>query len=159
MDWECRPRIAELREDKQLTQLELAQQVGVTETTIANWERGRSGIEWIDRLIHLCAALECSPEDLLSYIPQRSEDDDSFSAMVRLTEDAQHVHPLSDNEVHQDISPEAIEQIAEKGGSFSQIVKLIDAGQQAQARRLPLRSVMAKGSTRTKRTRKTSPSA
>lgn len=58
-------RIKLLRERVGMTQLELAQYVGVTETTIANWENGRSSLEWIERVIRLCAALDCQPEELL----------------------------------------------------------------------------------------------
>ncbi|MBE9101640.1 helix-turn-helix transcriptional regulator [Vacuolonema iberomarrocanum] len=57
--------IAALREHAGLTQRELALTVGVTETTIANWERGRSGLEWIERLIKLCDALDCELTDLI----------------------------------------------------------------------------------------------
>lgn len=58
-------RIKALREKAKLTQLELAQRVGVTETTIANWENGRSSLEWIERVIRLCAALNCQPDELI----------------------------------------------------------------------------------------------
>ncbi|MEM7771191.1 MAG: helix-turn-helix transcriptional regulator [Cyanobacteria bacterium P01_E01_bin.6] len=58
--------IAELRDQAGLTQRELALIVGVTETTIANWERGRSGLEWIERLMKLCDALNCELSDLVS---------------------------------------------------------------------------------------------
>jgi transcriptional regulator with XRE-family HTH domain len=60
-------KIAPLREAAGITQRELSQIVGVTETTIANWERGRSGLEWIDRLIKLCQALNCELDDLIEY--------------------------------------------------------------------------------------------
>jgi transcriptional regulator with XRE-family HTH domain len=63
----CVSKIADLREAAGITQRELALQVGVTETTIANWERGRSGLDWIDRLIKLCKTLNCSLEDLVAY--------------------------------------------------------------------------------------------
>lgn len=59
-------RIATLREQAGLTQRELALAVGVTETTIANWERGRSGLDWIERLIRLCRTLNCDLEDLIA---------------------------------------------------------------------------------------------
>ncbi|MEM1256562.1 MAG: helix-turn-helix transcriptional regulator [Cyanobacteria bacterium P01_H01_bin.21] len=57
-------RIAELRKRAHLTQIELADRVGVTETTIANWENGRAD-DWIERIALLCDALECSIQDLL----------------------------------------------------------------------------------------------
>jgi len=62
-------QIAELREQMGLTQLELAQLLEVTENTIANWERGRSGLEWIDRVIKLCKLFNCTPEQLVKYVP------------------------------------------------------------------------------------------
>lgn len=62
------PKIKQLREEEQITQLELSQLVGVTETSIQNWERGRSGIEQIERVVKLCKALDCNPSDLIEYI-------------------------------------------------------------------------------------------
>jgi transcriptional regulator with XRE-family HTH domain len=146
MNWEYMPRIAELRESKQLTQLELANQVGVTETTIANWERGRSGVEWLDRLIRLCSALECTPEDLLSYIP-KFENEKSLSELIRLIEEGQEDQGDSTDEQPQDLDRPTIESLAKKGGKFSDILKLIEAGQQAQAKQFPFSAppALAKG--------------
>jgi putative transcriptional regulator len=56
--------VAELRKRLNLTQRELADRVGVTETTVRNWENNRSGIEWFQRVALLCQALECNPEEL-----------------------------------------------------------------------------------------------
>lgn len=58
-------KIATLRDGKGFTQLDLALAVGVTETTIANWEKGRSGLPLILQLIKLCRTLECGLEDLV----------------------------------------------------------------------------------------------
>lgn len=60
-------KISDLRDRAGLTQLELSQKIGVTETTIQNWEKGRAGLEQIVRVIKLCEALSCKPEDLLEY--------------------------------------------------------------------------------------------
>jgi transcriptional regulator with XRE-family HTH domain len=60
-----KPRIASLREKAGLTQLELSRLVGVTESTIQNWESGRTGIEHIERIIRFCKALNCQVEDLI----------------------------------------------------------------------------------------------
>ncbi|MBE9139155.1 helix-turn-helix domain-containing protein [Nodosilinea sp. LEGE 07088] len=55
--------ITQMRTKAGLTQTELAQLVGVSENTIANWERG-SASKWIGNLIKLCGALNCTLEDL-----------------------------------------------------------------------------------------------
>ncbi|NEQ67721.1 MAG: helix-turn-helix transcriptional regulator [Symploca sp. SIO2D2] len=62
-------RIAQLREQAELTQLELSQLLDVTENTVANWEKGRSSLEWIERVIKLCRLFNCTPEDLIEYVP------------------------------------------------------------------------------------------
>lgn len=78
------PRIATLRERAGLTQRELAQIVGVTETTIANWERGRSGLDWIERFIKLCEALNCTLEELVEFPPDPSLEEPSFEELRQM---------------------------------------------------------------------------
>ncbi|MFQ4145895.1 helix-turn-helix transcriptional regulator [Chlorogloeopsis sp. ULAP02] len=73
-----RPRIAFLREKAGLTQLELSRLVGVTESTIQNWESGRTGTEQIERIIKFCKALNCQVEDLID-----SEDESPQEAAVK----------------------------------------------------------------------------
>jgi len=60
-------RVAELRKQLDLTQRQLAEMVGVTETTIRNWENNRSGVEWFERIAKLCEALQCTPDKLFEY--------------------------------------------------------------------------------------------
>lgn len=60
-----KPRIAFLREKAGLTQLELSRLVGVTESTIQNWESGRTGYDHIQRIVKFCKALGCKVEDLI----------------------------------------------------------------------------------------------
>jgi phosphonate transport system substrate-binding protein len=62
---ESRSKIAEFRERARLSQRELAERVKVTEATIANWERGRRAIDFIEKLIRLCDALRCDVRDLI----------------------------------------------------------------------------------------------
>jgi transcriptional regulator with XRE-family HTH domain len=57
-------RLAEVRRHCGLTQRQLAKAVGVTLTTIQNWERGRTGLP-AKRLAALANALHCQPIDLL----------------------------------------------------------------------------------------------
>ncbi len=59
--------VAELRKRAGLTQRELALQIDVTESTIANWEQGRNALDWFQRVAKLCKLLNCSPEDLIRY--------------------------------------------------------------------------------------------
>ncbi|MBC7883243.1 MAG: helix-turn-helix domain-containing protein [Anaerolineae bacterium] len=63
-------RLKQLREShaQGLTQAQLALRLGVTEDTVANWESGRTGVEWFRRVAKLCDVLECSPSDLFSEI-------------------------------------------------------------------------------------------
>lgn len=72
--------IAKYRQKKGLTQLELSQLVGVRESTIANWERGRSGLDWFEKLARLCKALECDLEDLIGdvEVPQPAQPIDKW---------------------------------------------------------------------------------
>lgn len=57
--------IAELREAKNLTQSELADAINADVSTVRNFERGRSGINMIKRLIKICDALDCNIRDLV----------------------------------------------------------------------------------------------
>lgn len=57
-------KIAERRKAAGLTQRELAQMVGVTETTIRNWENNRAGVDWLVKADKMCRALDCDPGDL-----------------------------------------------------------------------------------------------
>ncbi len=68
-----KPRIALLREKAGLTQLELSRIVGVTESTIQNWESGRTGTDHIERIIRFCKALNCQVEELVEYVNESSE--------------------------------------------------------------------------------------
>ncbi|WP_026082648.1 helix-turn-helix transcriptional regulator [Mastigocladopsis repens] len=74
MKQKAKPRIAFLREKAGLTQLELSRLVGVTESTIQNWESGRTGTEHIERIIRFCKALNCQVEDLLEYVSDSLEE-------------------------------------------------------------------------------------
>ncbi|NET87069.1 MAG: helix-turn-helix transcriptional regulator [Kamptonema sp. SIO1D9] len=60
-------KIGELRERAGITQRQLSIEVGVTENTIQNWEKGRAVLEQIKRLIRLCKVLDCKLEDLIEY--------------------------------------------------------------------------------------------
>lgn len=62
-----------LRERAGLTQLQLSRLVGVTESTIQNWESGRTGTDHIERIIRFCKALNCQVDDLIEYMGDSSE--------------------------------------------------------------------------------------
>ncbi|BAZ17299.1 XRE family transcriptional regulator [Calothrix sp. NIES-4071] len=74
MKRKVKPKIAILRERAGLTQLELSRLVGVTESTIQNWESGRTGADHIERIVKFCKALDCQVEDLIEYISDSEEE-------------------------------------------------------------------------------------
>ncbi len=69
-------KISEYRQNKGLTQEELAGRVGVTPQAISKWERGQS-LPDIVLLADLCQALECSADYLLGTdVAKIAENDD-----------------------------------------------------------------------------------
>ena len=58
-------RIAELREEKGLTQRQVAAALDVDPSTVRNWERNRDGTSMFVRVARLCDLFECSPWDLV----------------------------------------------------------------------------------------------
>ncbi|HEY9650273.1 MAG TPA: helix-turn-helix transcriptional regulator [Coleofasciculaceae cyanobacterium] len=62
-------RIAKLRERLGITQVQLAVLIGVTPNTVQNWERGKSGVDQIEKFLKLCEVLGCSLPDLIEYVP------------------------------------------------------------------------------------------
>lgn len=66
-------RIAALRKEKGMTQLELAQQMGVTDKAVSKWERDLSCPD-INTVSHLAEVLGVSVEDLMQiYTPDKPE--------------------------------------------------------------------------------------
>lgn len=57
--------IAELRKEKNMTQVDLANKLGITDRAISKWENGR-GMPDLSLLLPLCEALEISVNELLS---------------------------------------------------------------------------------------------
>lgn len=60
-------KVADLRKKNGLTQRQLADLVGVTESTIRNLENNRNGVDQIERVVKLCRALNCDAEELIEY--------------------------------------------------------------------------------------------
>ena len=66
-------RIAELRKEKGMTQLELAQQMGVTDKAVSKWERDLSCPD-INTVHRLAEVLGVSLDDLMqTYTPEKQE--------------------------------------------------------------------------------------
>ena len=61
-------RIKELMQKKGMSQSELARAIQKTETTVRNWEHGRTGMDWVKAVIDMCNALDCKPEDLIEEV-------------------------------------------------------------------------------------------
>ena len=115
-------KIAKLREKLSLTQLEVAQKVGVRESTIANWENGRSGIQWLVRLVKLCECLNCKPQDLFEYIGFEPEEEllDEFQGKSTNfpKSNLEQRQEQSDNCKNRKNFSETIEKFQGKGHSF-----------------------------------------
>lgn len=60
-------KLGQLRQQAGLTQSEVAKLLGVTENTLANWETGRSGTNWIKLIVQMCVLYECDVKDLIEY--------------------------------------------------------------------------------------------
>ena len=66
-------RIAALRKEKGMTQLELAQQMGVTDKAVSKWERDLSCPD-INTIPRLAEVLGAAPEDLMQiHTPEQQE--------------------------------------------------------------------------------------
>ncbi len=65
--------IAELRKEKQMTQMELANKLGVTDRAVSKWENGR-GMPDLSLLEPLCSELVISVNELLSGEKANSEE-------------------------------------------------------------------------------------
>ena len=57
--------IAELRKEKKMTQIDLANKLGITDRAISKWENGR-GMPDLSLLAPLCEILDVSINELLS---------------------------------------------------------------------------------------------
>ena len=57
-------RLMKLRRKEGMTQKEFADRLGVTVTTISNWEKGRRNLNWINTTYEICQILNCDLADL-----------------------------------------------------------------------------------------------
>jgi transcriptional regulator with XRE-family HTH domain len=62
---EFESNLYELRRQNRITQQELADAVGVSTSSIRNWEKGRRGLYWFYVVWRLCVIFQCSPRELL----------------------------------------------------------------------------------------------
>ncbi|MBV6624930.1 MAG: helix-turn-helix transcriptional regulator [Rivularia sp. (in: Bacteria)] len=103
-----KPRIAFLREKAGLTQLELSRLVGVTESTIQNWESGRTGTDHIQRIIKFCKALNCQVEDLIECESDISQEASAKPASL------QEIHNLLGTDEEEAAEVEGVEEVIVK---------------------------------------------
>lgn len=64
MKYEIGNRIRKYREDRKLSQKQLAELIGVSNSRVSNWEQGINRPD-ADILAELCKALQVSPSELL----------------------------------------------------------------------------------------------
>lgn len=70
--------LSQVREDRDISQDQLARMIEQSRTNIQSIERGRAKSITFATLGKLCTALNCQPGDLLRYIPDESETSDRF---------------------------------------------------------------------------------
>lgn len=58
-------KLAKLREEKGMTQRQVADALSVDPSTVRNWERNRAGTAMIVQVARLCDLFDCSPWDLV----------------------------------------------------------------------------------------------
>ena len=87
-------RIASFRNDVSLTQRELADKVGVKETTISYWETGRRGLDWLVKSKRLCRALKCTLNDLVTDENEKP----SHEELIRMFESGELEEDVEDSE-------------------------------------------------------------
>jgi DNA-binding XRE family transcriptional regulator len=66
-------KIAALREQAGLTQVQLAALVGVTPNTIQNWEKP-DGLKQLERYLKMAELFGCKVEELVEYVPSNKEE-------------------------------------------------------------------------------------
>ncbi|NER99904.1 MAG: helix-turn-helix transcriptional regulator [Symploca sp. SIO1B1] len=57
-------RVGKLRQEKGLTQRQIAEALGVDVSTVRNWEKSRDGVKMFVRVAKLCDLFDCQPTDL-----------------------------------------------------------------------------------------------
>ena len=67
-------RLDDRLHDKRMTLTELAEAVDITLANLSILKTGKARAIRFSTLEALCAALECQPGDLLSYVPESEED-------------------------------------------------------------------------------------
>lgn len=77
--------IAKCRKDKNLTQAELAEKLGVTEKSISNWETGRNMPD-LSLFKDLCAILDITINELMSGEKLKNSQDNLDENIIKLTE-------------------------------------------------------------------------
>ena len=65
-------KVASLREEAGLTQVQLAALVGVTPNTIQNWEK-ENGLHQLERYLKLAEIFGCNVSDLVEYVDAPEE--------------------------------------------------------------------------------------
>ena len=92
-DYSIGERIAAYRRDLKMTQKELADNLGVTVTTIANWENGRRNLNWLVDAQNICTALQCELIDLVG----KTESEPTYDELLQLFKAGQLKRSNSDD--------------------------------------------------------------
>lgn len=80
--YEIGARIKRLREERKISQKELAERIGISNSRVSNWEQGLNRPD-VDLLAGICTALSVSPSELLDIKPSVDDFDEKERSMIK----------------------------------------------------------------------------
>ncbi|MEO1395987.1 MAG: helix-turn-helix transcriptional regulator [Cyanobacteria bacterium J06634_5] len=83
-------KVAELRDQTGLTQVQLAALVGVTPNTIQNWEKP-DGLKSLERYLKMAELFGCPVEELVEYVPADESEQSNTGNKVFSLEDVREL--------------------------------------------------------------------
>ena len=76
-------KLDDMLHDRRMTLTELAERVGITIVNLSILKTGKARAIRFSTLEAICAALSCQPGDILEFLPDAAEDDQSAAGESR----------------------------------------------------------------------------